>query len=223
MTSRKLPVGKELCKLMMDWEIYDQECFGGKVEKHVRISCPNCTCKKCNLLSNGWTNYTAHYKSCVGENNLEELVRLQQRKLENENILVGNATSASLKSHFVVATEEQKSTHMWLQFMCLKNMSIISVQCEIMRANVKFPATKSSRTVMETGHCLAEIVEEKIAVMMRATAKGNYCLMGGLQTESIVLRCLPRSWSCLKPSIRGIGHPKGGMNVVCLLLHLCLQ
>ena len=142
--SLAIPKGKELVQLMMKWEILEQEDLGGTVNKAVKVQCPNCAYSKTQLMKYGWTNFAQHYINCVGKDKKGELVH-QKRRIEEENIcsVVNESNGAivqhlspSNKSdalHFVVATDKQKSTHMWLKLVCLKNLPLSNIECPVYR------------------------------------------------------------------------------------------
>jgi hypothetical protein len=176
-----MPRGKDLVHLCMKWEITDVEELGGKVLKYLKIECTNCDgYKYCRRLSNGYTNPVNHYASCVGsKESLEEVVS-RHRHLAQENKDRDEGDKVSVGAHhFTVVSDAQRSTHMWLTLITLKNMAIGDVECPIQRASVKHVATKSSKTVMDAGpHLLTEIVEEKISVMMKLTVGGQILFDG---------------------------------------------
>ena len=112
---------------MMKWHVVEKEVLGGTMERYLKIKCPHCSYVRENLLRNGWNNYAAHYVACVGRSNLCELVA-EDKKNNNKYLVVHDSRTdpqSDHKSHFVIATDKQKSTHMRLQLFTLKNMVIL--------------------------------------------------------------------------------------------------
>ena len=131
----ELPKGKSLVKLMMKWQVVEKEVLGGGIEKYLKVGCPNCSYLKENLLRNGWNSYAAHYIACVGKSNLPSLIAEKTNANPSSLVLHDPRTEPSRdeKCHFVIATDTQKSTHMWLQLITLKSMPLWDVECEWMR------------------------------------------------------------------------------------------
>ena len=77
-----LPKGKELVQLMMKWEIVNKEEIGGKIQNYIKAQCSNCDYQREKILKGGWNNYANHYTTCVGINNLAELVA--RKRLTND-------------------------------------------------------------------------------------------------------------------------------------------
>ena len=180
---QELPKGKSLVKLMMKWNVFDKEVLGGTMEKYLKVECSHCSYTKENLLRNGWNNYAAHYVACVGKSNLGKLVSQEQKPTTSTLVIRTSRTDpqSDHKSHFVIATDKQKSTHMWLQMIVLKNMAIKGVECELTRTMVKYPHTKSLKTAKATGLYLCEIVEQKIKKMVDNSQCGQLIFDGWTQ------------------------------------------
>ena len=79
---------------------------------------------------------------------------------------------------FIMISDEKNSTHIWLELICLKNIPLQSVACDIMRHWVKYSVTKSTKVVKDTGIHLCEIVEGKIHSMMDKSLCGQLLFDG---------------------------------------------
>lgn len=203
--SGKTPVlgGKKCVEICMHVEVWKNGTrdgdAGNKYEEGINvmfIRCLNCVkIRKTRVMewtipvANGYGNAWTHYVSCVGgtEQAAENYHRLKSEKEEEERRLHENGEddddtdtvprSQSQLTGFL-PTAEVQSIFMWLRLITMKNMPIKDVECEIMRASVKYPKVRSSKTVMDTGHYLVERVEKKIAAMMKKAPLGQLLFDG---------------------------------------------
>ncbi len=140
-----------------------QEVLKGVHEKFLRVKYTHCSYVEENLLTNGWSNDAQHYPRCVGVNNLSRLVSEQLRR----NKETETKTNSKDIIPFIIATDAQKSTHMWLKMVTSKNQSFADIECPLMQSSKKNAETKSASIVKKTGFHLSKIVEKKIKKISR--------------------------------------------------------
>ena len=81
-------------------------------------------------------------------------------------------------SKMIHVSDNILSLHMWIQKIVIKNMPIYDIECEVEREMVRYGKVKSVKTVLDTAHNLVEIVEQKIANMMKLAPAGQIIFDG---------------------------------------------
>ena len=162
--------GKEMILVCMDVAEYSRENIGGSVTPGYKVKCYDCqNYSKFFTKRQGLGNALNHWYACVKSEGPKIYKERCALKLENdEDDKRGSISKEDKKQlQFSTITNWHRSIYMWIEKIVKLNQPVSIVENAIERNHVKYPDCKSTKTVLDTAFHLVEIVEKKIAEMMR--------------------------------------------------------